>query len=770
MSLATPERTAGLRARDASRRDYRAALTFDASGEAFERIVEQLGSWLREKNLDVDARESAHVADPQRHLTLIHHHTAAGRSLRLKLREDTRQGLWTTELTAYLPFQHKGRSSDGWLTLLVSNSGQRSAAVPRLATYLLDVLDVHDGAMPLLSQAQLINTGGVGELLAAVRDDQRHGLLFVAGSNGDLDLSAWADRVRFWTRDIRGIAQAVVLDPAATTEFNVRVGGSHRVQPWTIRTFLPAADTEWAPDGRRHRILGTQRLGQREDQELRRFLSAIARGHAATRPAPSVVSRVARKLERLADDLVLDAIFADPRRTVSLPPTPPAPPTAPTPAESGERPADKDQTLGLSAGTSGAAVSDPGTPSDLHSDVGRDVGPGADVDTGGDATTVVGSPSATAPVGTPTELPGESPTEPSLVDGLPTTDPGPTPASATEPGSESDGGASPHSPGEVATEDAAEVAALRAIVAQQAELLSAVAGLLEVPEVDANTLPDAVAAVAARGARAAIEAADQAASQARMEADHARMVAEVARVDRARIHEEMAARQKKIAALEDQVDFYRELFEDEEIYRVLAEDERARAEDESRWLRNQLRQHGDPETAASQVPEDSITVYPDSFEDLLARASELEAAGVVLTGDLSVTRDLDDVDGNGKLVRAAWESLLLLTDYVSARRAGVHEGSVEMYLKDTPSGYRSMSPKKHATGESGPTMAQYGHLRVHPVPADVDPSGSVCMAAHFKLGSLGMVSPRMHYHDDYARTGSIFVGYIGPHLRTVNTN
>ena len=47
-----------------------ALLTFDPSGEAFDLIVEQLGSWLREKNLDVEARESAHVADPERHLQL----------------------------------------------------------------------------------------------------------------------------------------------------------------------------------------------------------------------------------------------------------------------------------------------------------------------------------------------------------------------------------------------------------------------------------------------------------------------------------------------------------------------------------------------------------------------------------------------------------------------------------------------------------------------------------------------------------------------------
>ena len=44
------------------------------------------------------------------------------------------------------------------------------------------------------------------------------------------------------------------------------------------------------------------------------------------------------------------------------------------------------------------------------------------------------------------------------------------------------------------------------------------------------------------------------------------------------------------------------------------------------------------------------------------------------------------------------------------------------------------------------------------------------MKAHFKLASIGMLSPRMYYHDDYANSGKIYIGYIGRHLTNTMTN
>jgi len=44
------------------------------------------------------------------------------------------------------------------------------------------------------------------------------------------------------------------------------------------------------------------------------------------------------------------------------------------------------------------------------------------------------------------------------------------------------------------------------------------------------------------------------------------------------------------------------------------------------------------------------------------------------------------------------------------------------------------------------------------------------MTAHFKLGRIGMVSPRLYFFDDYTKTGKVYIGYIGPHLTNTQTN
>lgn len=76
----------------------------------------------------------------------------------------------------------------------------------------------------------------------------------------------------------------------------------------------------------------------------------------------------------------------------------------------------------------------------------------------------------------------------------------------------------------------------------------------------------------------------------------------------------------------------------------------------------------------------------------------------------------------------------------------------------------------HATGESIATMNQYGADRLFPVPASVDPSGKRHTTAHFRLAKIGMVSPRLYYPDDVASSGTVYIGYIGRHLRNIQTN
>jgi hypothetical protein len=67
-------------------------------------------------------------------------------------------------------------------------------------------------------------------------------------------------------------------------------------------------------------------------------------------------------------------------------------------------------------------------------------------------------------------------------------------------------------------------------------------------------------------------------------------------------------------------------------------------------------------------------------------------------------------------------------------------------------------------------MKGFGDERQLPVPTSVDPSGTATMKAHFKLGRIGMVSPRMYVLDRFSEDGCVYVGYIGAHLTNTQTN
>ncbi len=41
------------------------------------------------------------------------------------------------------------------------------------------------------------------------------------------------------------------------------------------------------------------------------------------------------------------------------------------------------------------------------------------------------------------------------------------------------------------------------------------------------------------------------------------------------------------------------------------------------------------------------------------------------------------------------------------------------------------------------------------------------MKARGRVALVGLVSPRLHYHDDVSRSGAVYVGYIGRHLPTM---
>lgn len=208
----------------------------------------------------------------------------------------------------------------------------------------------------------------------------------------------------------------------------------------------------------------------------------------------------------------------------------------------------------------------------------------------------------------------------------------------------------------------------------------------------------------------------------------------------------------------------------EQVEHLETREDAERHADRSTWLGKQLAAAGQHDIAYAATPEDAVMNRPGSFHELLGRISELADLGVVITADEDTVRDLDAVDSSGQACRTAWDSLLVLADYVRAKQAGDCPGNVHQYLLNTPNGYRGMPPKKHSWTETATTMNQFGDDRDLPVPTAVNPSGSATMRAHFKLARIGVTSPRLYYLDDFASTGSVYVGYIGPHLKNTQSN
>lgn len=191
-----------------------------------------------------------------------------------------------------------------------------------------------------------------------------------------------------------------------------------------------------------------------------------------------------------------------------------------------------------------------------------------------------------------------------------------------------------------------------------------------------------------------------------------------------------------------------------------------------RWLQNELQNRGHAEAAYSDLYlELSQEDPPANFEELLDGISDFENQGVVFTGSDSVTLELDDVDTQGRAVHAAWMSLLTLADYLRSKENGVFQGDVHSYLSSPPgTEYTTIPPGNHASWESDTTMSQYGDQRIFDVPHSVSEDGQAVMEAHFKLHRIGMISPRLHYLDRSSAEGKMYVGYIGPHLKTPSTN
>lgn len=118
---------------------------------------------------------------------------------------------------------------------------------------------------------------------------------------------------------------------------------------------------------------------------------------------------------------------------------------------------------------------------------------------------------------------------------------------------------------------------------------------------------------------------------------------------------------------------------------------------------------------------------------------------------------------------ARWDGV---RDYAEGKASGRIASGLHTYLKSDAIDGHKCPPDRHASTESDSVLnrPEWRAERMLPVPSEVSDTGKVLMDAHFKPTWRDTFAPRMHYYyDDTARSGKIYVGYIGRHLKNTKS-
>ncbi|WP_016700463.1 hypothetical protein [Actinoalloteichus spitiensis] len=241
-----------------------------------------------------------------------------------------------------------------------------------------------------------------------------------------------------------------------------------------------------------------------------------------------------------------------------------------------------------------------------------------------------------------------------------------------------------------------------------------------------------------------------------------------ARSARELIAEHLRERTSEINQLREERDLLRRGWEDEQLEHAETAEELVTVEARLRrtlalWARDARVSHLEP-------PSGDDDARPHTYEELIEHLDKL--AHVVFTGDQQTTLALADKDTLCVWVGKIWAALLALEDYATASAEGRCERDVAGYLRNLPRGCRGVSANRHAHNETNDVQNNhhFSAARTFPVPVEVRPEGRAFMGAHFKITKYGMTSPRLHYLDDTAHSGRVYVGYIGRHLPSKRTN
>lgn len=685
--------------------DFSTRLRVLDEGDWTSRLERTVREWLAEKSIPMpEGVPSVHLSESV-DAKIDRLELPGVTAFRLTLAEIGAQGEWRTEVLGVA--RERG---DGWISVTVHSQENRFANRPRVVPRLLEGLEVRDGSSELLDDTWIVQPAHLREFLQVLADPRRNAPVFVAAARPGVALEKVGRWMELRSRELAGLAHSYVLSAEANAQLMRVLGEAHGVRPGTIRSFAPNPVAHDREDALRHRVVGAQRLNSLPSRAAGALIGRIARFEAAGRPEPAVLRDARRAFDRKALEDRLRGRRARrsgqplaPSRPI-VPSRPTTEPASPPPAPSAVAPAE----------TVPSPVPGPAEES------AREELP-------------TGVPSAPSPAeerrAAAAPQPVPSPTE--------VEDPGATDSPESEPtagAEERTAGTAPDrstsgttTPGGPSTPSEAEP--------------DASAEGLDTPD------PYLAELFALTGVTSLAEVLDH----LRAQEDLLEEVAEEA--------QEALAERDRHADTAEQLE---RAVGDLELELSSELTRRQTAEQNARLLSvyqapEEERDPGAIRLVELRAPE-QFSEVPDAMRELLEY--------VEFTGDAAVTAALDEYDTVNISAKKCWDGLLALHDYARARSTGVHEGGLVDYLRTTPHGFHGFGVSNCATQESGPTMERkdLAEQRRFTVPTTVDPSGAVVMWPHLKLGKIGRISPRLHFHDDVAGTGKVYVGYIGRHL------
>jgi len=166
---------------------------------------------------------------------------------------------------------------------------------------------------------------------------------------------------------------------------------------------------------------------------------------------------------------------------------------------------------------------------------------------------------------------------------------------------------------------------------------------------------------------------------------------------------------------------------------------------------------------ASAEPEVESERSFESFSELLAAArSELSKVDI---GDVDDAACTLDAHAKARVWRTrTWNTLVMMQRFAEQRELGANT-ALRAWLENHPGPL--ILPDNVVPAETTHTASspEFRQARTFRVPVEVDPDGSAYFGAHVRI-EPGRTSPapRLHYYDDSAGSGKVYVGYLGPHL------